>query len=515
MNHSTTAVSHISEYPREQSLNCYIRAFLAGIILPLSFAPFHIPGLAILSLALFFMQLIPMKKQQAFLIGFAYGFGFFGFGISWIYVSIHQFGHLNPLLAGGITCIFIAYLALYLGFVAACFNSISKQLPSILSALLFSALWCLGEFLRSKIIGGFPWLMIGFGQIDSPLGELLPWIGVPGVSFLTCFSATLLTLGIRSQGFAKYLWLTGFILFILSPLMLKSKISTKPLQEPLSIGIVQANLSMRDKWDESLFWHILKVYHHEIEQLLGKKQLIVLPESAIPLPTNYVNDFLETLDLQAKASKSSILLGIPHPTRYDASQYHNAIIGLGEAEGVYFKQHLVAFGEFMPAFLTRLADLLELPLPNLVQGPTNQPHMTINHHPIATLICYELAFPELLRKQLPQAQWIVSISDDGWFGHSLAVFQHLQMAQVLSKMTSRYQIVSNNDGLSAVIEDHGKIIEYLPAFSRGILEASITPNTSATPWSTIGDHMIYFIMFSLIIICILLAKMHQTIAGKL
>ena len=480
-----------------------LRAFFTGLLLPLGFAPFHFPGLAILGIALFFLQLKITSSKQSFLLGFVFGLGFLGFGISWVYISIHMYGHLHPLLAAGITLLFITYLALYTGLVTLCYNTLAIHQAPFFCTLLFSSLWCLGEFLRASIFGGFPWLLLGFGQMDSPLSHLLPLIGVYGVSWVTCFSATLLTLTTRTFGVSRILWLVLFIGVLLSPLLLQHKKWTTTHTPALSVGIIQANLSMRDKWDESLFWQLLDHYQHEVMQLIDNTALIVMPESALPLPSSYISDYLDMLDQQAKQTGSSILLGIPQPTRSDESVYYNALLGLGLAEGIYLKQHLVAFGEFTPTFLSSLTHWLALPLPNVKSGRAHQALITVNHHPIATLICYELAFPELLRKQLPSAEWIVSISDDGWFGHSLAVYQHLQMAQVLSKQTGRFQIVSNNDGLSSVINDSGEIINALPAFQSGTLKASLKPSTGASPWVWVGDRPIHLLIISILIMSIL------------
>jgi apolipoprotein N-acyltransferase len=139
---------------------------------------------------------------------------------------------------------------------------------------------------------------------------------------------------------------------------------------------------------------------------------------------------------------------------------------------------------------------LALPTSNLKPGKKNQELIEVDGHPIASLICYELAYPQLLRKQLPKAEWIVSISDDGWFGKSLAIYQHLQMAEALSLLTGRYQIMSNNDGLSSIINDKGDVINSLPAFSEGILKGNILAATGITPWVYYGDTpiILFFIL---------------------
>lgn len=474
-----------------------LRAFFAGLLLPFGFAPFHLPGLAILGIALLFAQLRHQPAKQAFFTGFVFGLGFLGLGVSWIFNSIHEYGHLNSPLSALITFLFVFYLSIYLGLVAIVYNRLAIKSSLLFSCFLFSAIWSLGEYLRSTLLTGFPWLLIGFGQMDTPLKYLLPIIGVYGLSFLTCLSATFLATSTQTSRAKRYLWIIAFVTVLLLPSMLKNKEWTTVSKTPVSVAVLQANLSMRDKWDESLFWQLLQYYQDGIEAFIGKKDLIVLPESAIPLPASYISEVLDRINLEAKQTGSSILLGIPKPTNSDQTHFYNGLMGLGTAEGSYSKQHLVPFGEFVPQPFERIMTWLSVPLENLKPGKLNQALMMVGNHPIATLICYELAYPQLLRKQLPAAEWIVSISDDGWFGHSFAMYQHLQMAQALSMQTGRFQVVANNDGLSSMIDAKGSITASLPAFTAGQLEASLFPATDASPWAFLGD-------FPILIVCILI-----------
>lgn len=471
----------------------FFRFFIFGLLLPLSFAPFHIPGMAVLSIALFYHQLSGNHCKTPFLCGLAYGLGFFGLGVSWIFVSIHEYGHLNQLVSALITLAFILYLSLFPALMTLLFcRTVIKPL-TLFSGLAFSALWVLCEYARSTFMTGFPWLLLGFGQFDAPGKYLLPVIGVYGLGFLTCFAATILAICFKKQGIERTKYLAFLIALLMTPLLLAGKQWGEEDSKAVSIGIIQANMSMRDKWDETLFWQLLERYQQDAEQLLGT-QLIVMPESAIPLPASYISDFLEDLQQQAKKAGSAILLGIPQPATIDEEKYFNALIALGKAKGSYLKQHLVPFGEYMPRFILPLTDRLGIPDANLQPGKPKQGLIKVQNHPIASLICYELAYGDLLRQQLPAAEWIVSISDDGWFGHSLAMYQQQQMAQVRSLQASRFQVVANNDGLSSLINNQGDIVSSLPAFSSGVLRASLYPMTGTTPWILMGDSP--FLLFS-------------------
>lgn len=485
----TTSVQKL-EFIYSKTINYLhlLRSFLFGMLLPLGFAPFHFPGAAVLSIALFYAHIINKHSQHSFLNGLFFGLGYFGLGTSWVYVSIHEYGHLNSIISALITLFFLLYLSLFPALMTLTFKRLAKLQFPVYSCLLFSALWVLCEYFRSTLLSGFPWLLLGFGQFDAPSKYLLPVVGVLGVGFLTCFAATLLAASTTQlRGIKRYVGLAIFVVLLLFPSLLKYKNWSKESAQPLSVGVIQANLSMRDKWDENLFWQLLERYKHDTEQLLGTK-LIVMPESAIPLPPSYVGDFLADMHTKAKQAGSAIMLGMPKPTTIDEDSYFNALISLGIAKGFYLKQHLVPFGEYIPTPFQYISDKLAIPDANLRPGKNNQTLMKVQHHPIATLICYELAYGDLLRRQLPLAEWIISISDAGWFGHSLAMYQQLQMAQVRSLETSRYQVVANNDGLSSVINTRGEIVASLPAFSAGVLKTTLFPAKGITPWVYWGDN---------------------------
>jgi apolipoprotein N-acyltransferase len=477
----------------------------AGLLFPLGFAPFHLPGLAILSLALLFFQLnTKQTKRSACLTGFVFGFCMLGFGVSWIYVSIHTYGHLHVALAALLTLLFITFFSCYTALMAFSYNALKPNLPPSVRILLFASLWFFSEYLRAHCVTGFPWLLLGSAQMDSPLAHLLPLIGTFGVGWLAALISALLAQAVflEQHPRKKIVTLGLFVILFIAPLALQHKTWTKTDDTSLSVSVIQSNLSMRDKWDEALLWKIINHYQNTASDLVQTNQLVIMPESAIPIPTNYAGDLLNTLHERAKANNSAILLGMPHPNSVQDGHYHNALVALGNAQGIYLKQHLVPFGEYIPKPFVTLNQWLHLPEPTMAPGEAHQPLVTYQNRPIATLICYEIGYPELLRKQLPEATWIASISDDGWFGHSLAVYQHLQMAQVLSKQTGRFQVLSNNDGLSSIINNQGIITDTLPAFQTGVLKGKITPATGATPWVRMGDYPILLIngFFLLIIL---------------
>jgi apolipoprotein N-acyltransferase len=481
----------------------YFFVFTAGFLAPLGFAPFHLPGVTILSVAFLYFSISSHSIKEAFFLGFLYGLGFFGLGVSWVIISIHDYGNLNYFLAGFVTLGFIAYLSLYPALVSTLFKFMALTDNKLINGLLFSVLWFFGEYLRSTLFTGFPWLLIGTSEIDTPLKFLFPVLGIYGVGLVCTFACTLLIASIREQSITQYFYIALFVLLIIGPSALKNSPWTTIKTEPISVGVIQANLAMRNKWDDNLFWSLLHYYEKTINTLLDK-QLIILPESAIPLPANYLNEYLLRLHHKTLTSNSSLVLGILQPTDDSETNFYNSIIGLGHAQGTHIKRQLVPFGEYIPQPFIRLNQWMNLPAPNIAPGKKKQSLVKIAKHHVASLICYEIAYPELIRQQMPVAEWIISISDNGWFGHSFASYQQLQMAQVLSALTGRFQVVANNDGLSSVINNQGDLIDSLPPFSSGILQSEVFSSQGSTPWIEWGNYpslffcaIIFLLMFFL------------------
>lgn len=481
--------------------------FFLGLLIPLGFAPFHLPGVVILSMALFYIKMSDCEISQAPLLGFIFGLGYFGLGVSWVIVSIHDYGNLNYFFAGLATLAFITYLSCFAALASITFKRLRTS-NKLLNRLAFSSIWCLSDYLRSTLFTGFPWLLIGTSQIDTPLKYFFPIVGVYGVSFICLFCSTLVATIFKEKVTKSFLYVIPLVMILLLPNLLKNELWTKAEKKPISVGIIQANLAMRDKWDEQLFWTLLKRYEEGIMSLLGKQELIILPESAIPLPASYLNDYLQSLGEKALNANSSIILGVLQPSDDKESHYFNQIISLGHANGTYIKRHLVPFGEYIPGPFVAINKWLNLPEPNIMPGVNEQEPVIISGHAVASLICYEIAYPALLRSQMPKGEWIISVSDNGWFGRSFASYQQLQMAQMLSLLTARYQLVVNNDGLSSVVNSQGDIVDSLPAFSAGTLKNEFFPVTGVTPWIFWGDWpaLLFCVVIFLSVICIRLVK---------
>ena len=457
--------------------------FCLGALYPLGFAPFEYSTLLFFVLMAFFACLYHQTK--AFRFGFLFGLGLASTGLSWIYVSIHHYGHLHPLIAAIITLLFISYIGAFYGLMAYIQKHLAYNISIFIQPLIFASIWTLSEWFRAQFLGGFPWLLLGHAAIDSNLQRLLPVVGIYGCGFIICWIAVSIYLGLLQQGLHKISLCPPIILLLL----LKAyPIATESAPKShFSTSIIQANVAMLEKWDEAYFWKNYLYYLQNIKQLLAKNHLIILPEAAISAPSNYMRDELRRIDYMAKNKDSAVILGIPQAVSSENDDYYNGSIALGRADGNYYKQQLVPFGEYVPQVFLKLLMWLNVPIVNTIEGPITQPPIHVFKQKVSSLICYELAYPELLRRQVAQSRVIITMSDDSWFGHSLALYQHLQMARTLAKMSHRSLVFANNNGLSSLINQEGIILSKAPLWQKKNISADMPIFQDITSWVKWGD----------------------------
>lgn len=481
-------------------------ALISGCLLTLGFAPWNYFLLGILAPTFLLLLLLKATPKQGFWIGLSFGLGLFGSGVSWVFISIHVYGATPIPLALILTGLFALTLALFIAPGTWLFcryfphNTASKLL------LAFPACWVLMEWVRSWLLSGFPWLYVGYTQLTSPLHGYAPLFSVYGVSFLTLLTGSLLVTAFVTHRKRWYLSLAAIALIWVGGAALSLIHWTTPLGKPISVSIIQGNIPQELKWDPKQFASTMQTYYDLTEPRWSQARLIVWPEAAIPVPQNYAADFLQTLTEEAAAHHSTLIAGIP--LLNPAGSYYNAMLSLGGPEqGSYYKRHLVPFGEYVPleSLLRGIINFFNLPMSDIIPGPAHQTSLTIDHTLIAPYICYEIAYPSLVRGDFPAAHLIITISDDSWFGHSIAQAQHLEIAQMRSLETGRQQIFSTNDGTTAIIDAQGKIIASIPPFAEGVLNGSVQPMQGTTPWIWLG----LWPLLVLLALFLLIARLRQ------
>ncbi len=471
----------------------------AGMLGVLAFAPFHLYPLMLVSLTAFLWVLQRSSVAQAFRRGFYYGFGFFGVGISWVYISLHTFGDTPIALAVLLTVIFITILAFFPACVGYLLNRYYPDNTSLKLWLVFPAIWTLFEWIRSWVFTGFPWLLAGSSQSYWPLNSIVPIAGIYMVSFVIAqIAGGLIYYSYTSTVFRRntLIYFAG-LLFTCTVLPFYSW--THSAGAPFQVSLVQGNITPSLKWRpgeaENTFNHYLTLTENNWDN-----RLVIWPEAAITIPLPNASDKLNQLKQLSQQHHAGLITGIPYESANIIDDY-NAAVAVGEAQGMYFKRHLVPFGEYFPAQTVsrQLLYWLQIPMSNFKAGANAQNPITYEGARIATFICYEIIFPEEVRRSITNTGVILTLSDDAWFGHSIAQAQHLQMAQMRAMETGRFVLSATNNGITAIINPHGKIVQQLPPFQSGVLTGEISRYTGETPWLKFGSNIFLAIcIFSLI-----------------
>ena len=484
-----------------------LAAIGAGVLVTLSLAPFHFLPAALLAPALLFWLLRSADCKHAALIGWCFGAGLFGSGASWVYVSIHVFGHTSVPLATLLTALFCGGLAICSAITWALYACLNRS-PSH-AVLLFAAMWLLGEWLRSWLLTGFPWVFLGYSQTESLLGAYAPLFGVYGIGFLLSASGAWLANALaayRAGNQALQPLLGGVLLLAwLAALPLQQVEWTQPDAEPKQVALVQANISQHQKWSPDFLRPTLALYEDLSEPYWPSHDLIIWPEAALPLPLTSAGPFLSRIAQNASQTGGALVTGIPS-TDANTGRAFNSAVAVGNASGLYNKQRLVPFGEYVP-FGSVLGDLMKvfaLPLPDMAAGSKQQEPLAIDNWHSQPLICYEIVYPGITARAARDSDVLITLSNDTWFGRSIGPLQHLQMAQMRALETGRYVLRSTGSGVSAIIAPDGSLIAQSDQFQQQVLTGSFHLTAGETPWMRWGSTGIPTVALVYVIICALL-----------
>ena len=475
---------HTMSYP------LLLASLLSGALAVAGFAPFYLWPLPILSLAVLFGLLARTPSVGAgFLIGLAWGLGYFLTGVSWIYVSLSVYGGMPMALAALASFLFCALLALFPALVGA-LQAYWRVTPSLRLLVLIPLGWGVTEWVRGWLFTGFPWLVVGYSQVPaSPLAGYAPLIGVYGVSFLLALTAALLTWSATQRGqLAQRVWAGVAVLALgIGGQVLRGIDWTTPDGAPTSVALLQGNIPQEMKWRPEKTRATLESYARMAAA--SPARLIVLPETALPLFESDLPEFYRAgLVSLGQKNGGDVLTGLPTGTLNGA--YYNSVVSLGSAPSQrYHKVHLVPFGEYVPlkAVWGWVIQVLHIPLSDFARGDVKQTPLAIGGQRVAANICYEDVFGEEIIRQLPAASVLVNVSNLAWFGDSFAPWQHAQMSQMRALETGRMMLRATNTGLTAIIDEKGRVLASLPPFTTGSLTGSIQGYTGSTPYVRWGN----------------------------
>jgi len=492
----------------------FLIALLAGMVLPFSFAPFSIFPLALISPAILFYLYLHLSMVRATLAGFAFGLGFFGVGVSWVYVAFHDFGNTPVLVSALMTAIFVAVLALLPALQSfLCVSLLKKiritQTPALL--LLFPALWTFTEWLRGWLFSGFPWLNLGYSQTDSSLSAYAPILGVYGLSLLLVISSGLLLSLLlnrkRLKSFSNIFMLSVLLLIWAGGSLLDKINWTQVSAKPILVSLVQGNVPQITKWDPVMIQTRLDTYA-DLTRQHWNSELIVWPENSM---TTFYNDLVDSyfspLLKVAKANNTELIVGAPVMDE-DGVRYYSSLISLSDETVIYNKRHLVPFGEFMPLqdLLRGIVGFFELPMSGFSRGERQQAPLRAVGQLFAPSICYEDAFGEELIDFLPQASLLVNGSNNAWYGNSFAPHQHLQIARMRSLETGRDLLRATTNGISALVDYKGRIIKRSPQFETAVISGQVQPRQGATPYVRFGNISVLVILVAMLLVAASIRK---------
>ena len=457
-----------------------VTAFLAGAAAVLAFAPIGFSPLALVCFAWLAHLLADAGPRRAFWLAFLFGLGLFLAGVSWVYVSLSQFGGMPAPLAALATFLFCVLLAAFTG-AAGWLQARIPASRALRACLLIPATWTLGEWLRSWVLTGFPWLSAGYAAVGWPLAGYAPLIGTFGASFVTVSLAGMLWLLVRTR---RLIYIAPLLLLPAAGEALRHVDWTEAAGRPVSVALLQGNVPQEMKFRPERYLQTLETYARLVEE--SRARLIVLPETAIPSWYDAIDPaYLERLAAAARRNDGDLLLGVPTRT---GGRLFNSVVNLGTApRQIYHKAHLVPFGEFVPPLFSWVMRMLAVPMADFGRGAADQPPFAVAGQQVAVNICYEDAFGDAIGASARRATLLVNTSNVAWFGDSLAPGQHLQIARMRALETGRVHLAATNTGVTAAIGRDGVVLARLPQYAEGRLELEVQGYSGATPYMRLAD----------------------------
>jgi apolipoprotein N-acyltransferase len=472
--------------------------FMAGLSLVFAYAPFSQGYLVLIIPATLFYHLANNSPKKSAGLMFIFAFGWFASGISWVHVSIDQFGGLPLIVSISLMLLLCLYLALFpsLSAYLAAYFSNKKQL----NLWLLMPFWLICEYLRSIMFTGFPWLSLGYSQIDTPLASFAPFIGEVGITALIiliniCLVKIVFCFKSKNKKTSYFPIALLFSIVILS-YALANLHWVQTTGKTIKVALVQGNIAQSIKWAPEQEWPTMLKYL-DLSRVNYDADIIIWPESAIPAMEPAVQDYLSTVNQSALLNNSAIITGILN-YNFESKEYFNSLIVLGsqqdnDEQGYYYNQnnrysknHLLPIGEFVPfqELLRPLAPLFNLPMSSFSRGSYVQPNLIAKNLHLLPLLCFEVVFPHQLAANLTkQTSLLLTVSNDAWFGDSHGPHQHMEIARMRALEFGRPILRTTNNGITAVVDHQGNYIARIPQFEEKVLKTEVALVSGETLYS--------------------------------
>jgi apolipoprotein N-acyltransferase len=466
-------------------------ALAAGLALAAAVAPSGLVVLSITCPALLLLLWQDVTPREAAWRGAFFTGGTFLAGTYWIYHSVHEIGHA-PLpvaifLMLGLVVIMGTYSAA-LGWLTARYApraGIGRWM------LLVPAGWVLVEWLRGWLLSGFPWLSLGYAHLDTPLRGYAPLLGVYGVGLAAAVSSGAVVTAFLGNRASRIVAVSAAAVIWALGAWLARVEWTEPRGSALSVALVQGAVPQTMKWETGQRERTERLYLGLSRPHFGV-DLVIWPEASIPALAADLGDFLGAVRTEAAAGGSALIMGL---LRSDPATdaYYNGMVAWDperpQIEQWYAKRRLVPFGEFfpVPAVVRSWLKLMSLPYSDFEPGSDRQEPLAVAGERLAPTICYEDAYGTDQRRIVRDSTVLVNVSNDAWFGDSTAPHQHLDISRMRGIEAARPTLRATNDGITALIEYDGRVLDTLPQFQPGILAGRVIPRTGLTPYLRFGN----------------------------
>jgi len=489
-------------------------AAASGMLLVVIFPTLNFHLLAWIALVPLFLALRGQSAKNGFWLGGITGIVYFAGTVYWVTNSMHYYGGIPVIPASLITLLLCAYLALYPALFGAAVVRLRMTHPSLL-ILSTPAVWTALELARTYVFSGFPWSLLGYSQyLALPVIQVSDIAGVYGVSFLIVLVNAAVAEFLADRKKYSLLVIASVIMALVLGYGLM-RIHVPENITGITVSVVQGNIEQDKKWDPAFQTEVLAVYTRlSQDALLQHPDIVIWPETATPFYFNGEGPRDSTLrkDLTSFVKKNGVPLLFGSPT-YEVRpekvvHLRNSAFLLttdGTVRAVYHKLHLVPFGEYVPLkkvlfFAEKMVQAIsDFEAGNDYTVMTIAPRgpSSANEVKLSTAICYEIIFPDLIRKFVDHgAALITTITNDAWFGRTAAPYQHFSMA-VFRAVENRVPVArAANTGVSGFIDAKGEILDTSAIFTEAHLTHTLAPRGVKTFYTRYGDVFSYLCLLA-------------------
>ncbi|NQT78848.1 MAG: apolipoprotein N-acyltransferase [Candidatus Aminicenantes bacterium] len=473
-------------------------ALLSGALTALSLPKFNLSFFAWISIIPLIFIIRNKSPKQSFLLGLIAGISYNAILIYWIPSVPAHYGNMSLVISLIIYVLFILFLALYWAFFCLVWTKIYLSFPRLIF-LLSPFIWISFEYILTHFLTGFPWGLVGTSQYSNIYFiQLASITGVYGLSFIIILFQSLFVYSMIYRKKEPFLFVLAFVLLIHIGGFLSVKKSPSQ-KDSFTASVIQGNVSSDIYWDQisvqetwNLFDQHLELSHQAYEAGSG---LIIWPEFSVPLcfscSYKLAQDFKEKLYQFVQETGCTLLLGTNETTGpLEEKNYHNTALCLSPdlSTSLYYKIHLVPFGEYTPyKKIFFFIEIMTHAIGEISPGTQHTLHSYKNTK-FGSPICFEIIFPNLVRKFVKKgANFLVTITNDGWYGKSSAPYHHFSIAVLRAVENRRYLLRAATTGISGIIDPYGRILSKSELMTSTFLTERITPSQTLTFYTKFGD----------------------------